>query len=299
VDRVRRARTRPQSTLELAGSLPPSEIEHHAPCPACEADRVRVRYHPRFGGGRSYWVGQCDECDLLYRVPAIRPERVPDLYSTGTYADFLDGDYGHLRQNLYRYVLDKFSPQLDDGAGRTVLDFGCGTGMFMEVAAERGFEVYGVDLAPDARARAADRWGASRVAAEPSLLGSGGPQQFDLITMWSVLAHIADPADQIGDLGDRLRPGGQLLIYTVNADSLQRRAYGSRWNGFTPNHLIFWDRKNLERLLLKSGFSAVDFRHQYEVARDSQDFSDRLIARHHRAVERFDGANMLGVLATR
>lgn len=299
LDRVRRARVKPQSLGELATSLPPSEIEHHAPCPSCGADRVQVRYHPRFDDGSSYWVGQCAECDLLYRVPAIRPERVPDLYSSGSYAEFLDGDYGTARQSLYRRVLGQFSPQLDDGAGRSVLDYGCGTGAFLEVAAERGFDPYGVDLAPDARQRAADRWGDARVARDPASLDPAAPEVFDLITLWSVLAHIADPAEQLGYLCNHLEPGGQLLIYTVNAGSLQRRALGSRWNGFTPNHLIFWDRANLERLLLKSRFSAVDFRHVYGIERDSTEFPERLVARHHRAVERWDGGNMLAVLATR
>jgi hypothetical protein len=157
LDRARRARATPQSLRELATSLPPSEIEHHAPCPSCGADSVRLRYHPRFGGGRGYRVGQCDECDLLYRVPAVRPERVPDLYSTGTYADFLDGDYGRRRQHLYRYVLDRSSPQLDEGAGRTALDFGSGTGSFMEVAAERDTRDFPERLVARHH-RAVERW---------------------------------------------------------------------------------------------------------------------------------------------
>lgn len=169
----------------------------------------------------------------------------------------------------------------------------------MEVAAERAFDVYGVDLAPDARQLAAERVGASRVARDPANMDPSAPETFDLITMWSVLAHIADPADQVRDLSRLLEPGGQLLIYTVNSSSLQRHAFGSGWNGFTRNHLIFWDRANLTRLLLSSGFSKVDFRHMYGLERDSKDFPERLVDRHFRAIERSDGANMLAVMATR
>ncbi len=298
LDRVRRARAKPRSLEELASTIPPSDMEHHVPCPSCGATRIRVRYHPRFPEGE-YRVGQCEGCDLLQRVPAIRPERVPDLYASDDYADFLDGDYGRERQAKYRSNLDRFSPELDDGTGRTLLDFGCGTGAFMDVAAERGFDVYGVDLSPAARARAAERLGASRIGSDPGHMDPSVPQQFDVITMWSVLAHIADPDEQISDLARRLKPGGRLLIYTVNASSLQRHAFGSRWNGFTRNHLIFWDQTNLTRLLLRSGFSSVDFRHMYGLDRDTKDLPERAVARHFRAIERWDGANMLGVLATR
>lgn len=294
VDRMRFLRAAPVAVSSLDALHPPGEIEHHAPCPLCGHDVVRIRYDTG-----QYHVGQCDACALLYRVPAIRPERVPDLYQTGDYSSFLESDYSRHRQQLYRDRLGAFTPMFDDGAGRTVLDFGCGTGLFMDVAAERGFDVHGVDLAPDSVERARQRYGIERVGIDPSDLGPGTPDRFDVVTMWSVLAHIAEPWEQIRELHKLVAPGGRLLIYTVNADSLQRRAFGGRWNGFTKNHLIFWDEKNLRRLLLEVGFSEVETRPFYGIPRGDPQFSRRLIDRHYRAVDHRDGGNMLNVVATK
>ena len=58
--------------------------------------------------------------------------------------------------------MDGFGPLFADGAGRRLLDFGCGAGIFLELAHRRGFEGYGVDLSPESveRARASRPGGA-------------------------------------------------------------------------------------------------------------------------------------------
>ena len=95
-------------------------------------------------------------CGLLYRNPGIRPERLGDLYA-GHYSRFLTGAYAKDRQRRYRLVMDAFDPLFADGSGRRLLDFGCGAGLFLDLAYERGFECYGVDLSEDSieKARAA------------------------------------------------------------------------------------------------------------------------------------------------
>lgn len=304
VDALRRWRVSEQTVADLERSMPPTDMEIHRPCPLCGHDGVRVRFSPRYRtphGWARYRAGHCAGCGLLYRVPAIKPGRVPELYTDGTYAEFLEGDYADTRQTRYRLVLDAFSPRFDDGAGRTVLDFGCGTGLFLELAVQRGFDVYGVDLAPDALRIAGDRLGHERLAVTPDelLTRSSVPRTFDLVTMWSVLAHIAEPLRHMREMRDLVTPGGDLVIFTVNSQSLQRYAYASKWNGFTKNHLVFWDEDNLRRLMREAGFSQIDFRPFYGMTDEIRHlFPERLHRRHEAAVDRWGGGNMLAAVAT-
>ena len=305
-DRVDRLRRPAVALSDLDEKLPPTDAEVHQPCPLCGHTEVWVRYRPyrvRPDGTTAwgYSVGQCPNCDLLYRLPAMLPERVPDLYSDGSYADFLDGDYAVNRRRRYRRTLKAFSPMFDAGEGRTLLDFGCGTGLFMRMARRRGFTAYGVDLAPDAVELARERFGPDR-----AFLGSvprdGVPGEgFDVITMWSVLAHIPVPEEDLGELLSLLKPGGRLLILTVNADSLQRKFFRSRWNGFTPGHLIFWSKPTITRLLTEVGFDSVEFAPFYGegIERGKSRLSAARVARFRRAVDRYDGGNMLRVTARR
>ncbi len=279
---------------EYAARVEPGEIEEMVACALCGERDVQPLLSPGRPGRWGYRVVRCPSCGFLYRNPGIRPERLGDLYS-GEYGRFLTGRYARNRQSEYRAVMDEFAPALDDGAGRRALDYGSGAGLFMEVARERGFEPYGVDLSPDAVARARRRPGCERsyVGAPEDVpeIAAGG---FDLITMWSVLAHLPRPVDDLRALRRLLAPDGMLLISTVNANSLTLKAYGAGWGGFTPNHLVFFSPATLPRLLRLAGFAAVAFRPMYG---DTARLTPRQESRLRRAVERGNQGRMLRALA--
>ena len=205
-----------------------------------------------------YHVARCGECGLLYRHPGIRPERLGDLYSSGKYAKFLAGKYTNKRIRRYTTTMASFGALFEDGRGRRLLDFGCGNGLFLELAHERGFACHGVDLAADAIEVARTRPGGTRTYRgrpdEIPELAAGG---FDVITMWSVLAHIAEPVEDIAMLRRLLAPDGVLLVLTVNAGSLKLKRQLERWDGFTTNHLVFFSPQTLPLLLRRAGFAAV------------------------------------------
>ncbi len=305
IDLRRRLRRQPLGSEELATRVPVSDGEEHRPCPLCGAERVVLVHHPaRYDGAGellwSYRVGECPECGLVYRVPALTHQRVTELYEDGDYADYLEGDYAKNRRRRYQATLDAFAPQLDCGGGRTLLDFGCGTGLFMKVADRRGFVPYGIDLAPTAVTMARNRFGPDRAFLGTAHdIAAQTDQRFDVITMWSVLAHIPDPREQLGALRRVLRPGGMLLILTVNADSLQRHAFGGHWNGYTPGHLMFWSRATVTELLLGVGFEQVELREFYGEGIETQQsaLTPRQVSRYRRLVDRTHGGNMLRVLA--
>lgn len=294
-----RLRRRPVTTLEAyTATVSPGEIEEIVACPLCAGRSVQLLFEPGRPGHWRYRVVRCPSCGFLYRNPGIRPERLGDLYSRGGYSRFLRGSYSHQRQEDYRRVLDAFGGLFADGSGRRLLDYGCGVGSFLEVAHERGFDASGVDLSPDAvqdaRRRGLAAWhGAPEDVPE---IAAGG---FDVITLWSVLAHLPRPVEDLSRLRALLAPDGVLLINTVNANSLLLKAYGTRWGGFTPNHLIFSSPITLRALLHKAGFAAVTSQPQYprSVERGTSGLSARQQRRVRRAVERGNQGPLLRAAA--
>ena len=105
--------------------------------------------------------------------------------------------------------------------GCSVVDVGCGGGIFSEAMSARGARVLGIDLAGKslqvARLHALES-GAKleyrAVAAEE--LAREQPGQFDLVTCMEMLEHVPDPAQTIAACAQLVRPGGRVLFSTIN-----------------------------------------------------------------------------------
>jgi SAM-dependent methyltransferase len=255
---VRRA---PVMTVEEhAAKVGVGEIEEVIGCSLCGERRVRALFHARPDRKESkrYHVVLCANCGFMFRHPGIKPDRLGDLYSREGYANFLTGHYSARRRRRYRLVMRSFKPLFRNGAGRRLLDFGSGAGMFLEMAHKRGFDCYGIDLSPASVEYARTRpGGANSFFGSPRDVPEIAAGGFDVITMWSVLAHLATPVEDLGTLRSLLSDDGVLLVLTVNANSLELKAKRAEWGAFTPNHLKFFSEATLCRLLARAGFAAV------------------------------------------
>jgi SAM-dependent methyltransferase len=297
----RRPATRPGPHVRRTGVR---AIEEALSCTLCGEAALQPLFRPvdRKRGRWSYHVVRCPACGFLYRNPGVRPDRLGELYAGTKYGKFLTGKYARHRERRYHASMDAVAPLLTEGGGRRLLDFGCGAGLFLEVAHERGFECYGVDLSRDAVKRARRRpSGANVFFGAPESIPEIAAGGFDLITMWSVLAHLPRPADDLTKLRELLIPDGQLFVLTVNANSLLLKARRSGWNGFTPNHLVFFSPQTLALVLKRAGFEALVTRPAYGdaielgTARLGRSFERRL----RRNVDRGNQGNMLRAVAFR
>lgn len=109
-------------------------------------------------------------------------------------------------------------------AGHQVLDVGCGGGLLAEGMVRRGARVLGIDLAPEALAVARLHALESEVTVEyrqvaVEALAESAPAGFDLVTCLEMLEHVPDPAAIVTALARLVRPGGHVIISTINRNA--------------------------------------------------------------------------------
>ena len=102
-------------------------------------------------------------------------------------------------------------------AGATVLDAGCGTGWSTSLLAERASAATGLDRSPLAIAEAVRRHGAVATFRAGNLLRLPfGDGEFDAVVCFDAIERTDDPERALDELTRVLRPGGLLLVSTVN-----------------------------------------------------------------------------------
>lgn len=205
-------------------------------------------------------VRRCAGCGLGYTSPRVHAERLHELYGERYwssecarhfgYTSYLEEEKAYLRtfRRRARLVRRAVPP------GR-LLEVGCAAGYFLAVMRDLGYEVHGVEISGEAVQSARKRFGldavhACRLGDAPYPAGS-----FDLVAMWDVVEHLADPLAELAHCHRLLRPGGALVLQTQDLDSLARRVMGRRWHHFKQlEHLYHFDRRTLRELLGRAEF---------------------------------------------
>ena len=138
------------------------------------------------------------------------------------YYDDFAGWYERERHLPYHRMLDDLEVELVEryGAGRDVLEVGCGTGLILDRVSQVARTSAGVDLSSGMLARAASRGLAVAQGSATELPIASG--SVDVAYSFKVLAHIPDIEGAMRELARVVRPGGWVLAEFYNARSIRR-----------------------------------------------------------------------------
>ena len=136
---------------------------------------------------------------------------------------------------------------------KVLLDFGCGTGDFLEIAFKNKWQVTGIE--PNEAARDIANKKVNHTVFETDYLKKLKPHSFDVITLWHVLEHLPDLEEQISSIKNLLKPEGKLVIAVPNYESYDAKYYSANWAAYdVPRHLWHFSQSGINRLFSKFGF---------------------------------------------
>jgi 2-polyprenyl-3-methyl-5-hydroxy-6-metoxy-1,4-benzoquinol methylase len=196
-------------------------------------------------------IVRCVACGLVRQNPQPQPEDLVQAYQE--VADERYEEEASGRVETFRLALRDISRH--ESGGR-LLDVGCHTGIFLDVARQAGWETYGVEPS---------RWSAERARARglkvvDRTLAEAGFREgsFDVITMWDVIEHLAQPKEELQRAARLLRPGGLLALSTMNVESWFPRLLRRRWPWYMQMHLYYFSPRTLRQMLAQTGFEMVE-----------------------------------------
>jgi 2-polyprenyl-3-methyl-5-hydroxy-6-metoxy-1,4-benzoquinol methylase len=140
---------------------------------------------------------------------------------------------------------------------KRLLDIGCSAGRILATFQRLGWETVGIDPDPDSVAYAREHGLNARVGMLDDLSEADG--LFHVISFIDVIEHVPDPKAAVQKIHSLLNHQGLLYVKTPMCDSLPHRLIGDRWLE-SVEHLQFFNRATLKRLLEDCGFEVVAFR---------------------------------------
>ena len=222
-------------------------------CAYCESD-LAPRWAPVVDPQTReiFSVLGCAGCGLGQTAP--RPVDLDPYYGAQYYQD--GKRHGFSEQFRFRQRLRHVQREKQPPA--RLLDLGCGSGGFLQIAAAAGFAVQGTDRGEAATiARGRGLTISDRIASIPD------KTPFDVITAWHSLEHFVDPAEELRQARTALAPQGRLVLAVPNAGGWQARFHGRF--GFAldvPRHLYHFDETSLRQILEQCGFAIERVGHQ-------------------------------------
>lgn len=200
---------------------------------------------------------KCPVCNFIYVNPSAsdqyRDHFFKDVYQSWTEV-LLTPEQELIDTNKYNYGLE-FIETMRPSKGLLV-DIGAGSGLFLKVARDHGWDVSGVEF----NSKGVENIKSMGIEVfdkplEDEIYRSGS---VDVVSIWEVLEHINTPNEFLRQISTILKPGGLLFICVPNINALVTSILHEKARTFGGHtHVNFFSITTLSAMLKNNGFSVL------------------------------------------
>jgi 2-polyprenyl-3-methyl-5-hydroxy-6-metoxy-1,4-benzoquinol methylase len=230
-------------------------------CPLCKSGNILnhqlVKDHAV--SKKEFTLCRCGDCELLFTNPRPTEEEIGPYYDFKEYyshedqvRSFTQWLYQKIRKSSIQRKVGLIESLVKNGS---LLDYGCGTGEFLQEAKKQHWSVRGIEPSEKARAQALGKLPTEVLTTLNEL-----PEDdtYDVITLFHVLEHIHSLRKTIKKLVNYLKSNSYVVIAVPNPESADAIHYGSDWAGYdVPRHLYHFSQKSMATFQDQFGLELV------------------------------------------
>jgi 2-polyprenyl-3-methyl-5-hydroxy-6-metoxy-1,4-benzoquinol methylase len=230
-------------------------------CPVCGASETVLQFActDHSISKEVFNVRQCPGCRHRFTFPTPSEQNIGAYYKADHYISHTDTSKG-LINKLYkfarRFTLSekrRFVQRQTGLASGKLLEVGTGTGAFLHIMEEAGWQTTGLE--PDFHAREKAMALYKLTVFEPAHLYDLPTGSFDAIVLWHVLEHVYTIHAYMEQFSRLLKPDGLLFIAVPNYTSHDAHIYHEFWAAYdVPRHLHHFCPASLQVLGARFGF---------------------------------------------
>jgi 2-polyprenyl-3-methyl-5-hydroxy-6-metoxy-1,4-benzoquinol methylase len=219
-----------------------------------------------FDSGKKHFdLEKCDTCQLTRTSPLLSEAELGPYYDIDYYGT-ADKKFNPLIESwtiwsnnrLANKILRSTGSQISQTGGPTrVMDIGCGRANLLKAFNNLGCECFGIERSDFPEDKDLEN---ITIYKQDFLNVDIEENGFDIVIIWHVLEHLADPVSTIKKAQKILKSGGSLVVAVPNFGSLQSKLFGKHWFHLDlPRHIYHFTRQSLLAILEKSGFHTKAF----------------------------------------
>ncbi len=217
--------------------------------------------------GEMFQLIENTEYGFLETFPKPAAQDLPNYYESEDYISHTDAKRNLFEKvyHLVRKISLKKKLKLIESChaeSKTLLDVGCGTGDFIQVAKHNNWKVTGIE--PNEQARSIANKKNKNSVFNVDQLVKLPPQSFDVITLWHVLEHLPNLEEDMATFKKLLKPTGTLIIAVPNYKSYDAQYYKEFWAAYdVPRHLWHFNKASMSKLVNKVSLELVKIKPMY------------------------------------
>jgi len=240
-----------KTLVDNSTGLLKSDFVEERLCPVCKGSKSQKMFTK--GGGQYV---KCNSCSMVYLNPVFTDAALKEYYSNSKM------EQGEVVADDLSFYTDLYTRGLNMAQSRTsvgnILDIGCSTGIFLDIAKENGWNTFGLELNKIEFDIAKSK---GHKVLNSLLEHADFSEKFNIVSLWDVFEHIKDGNSALNLISNVLTDEGVILMQIPSSDSLAARIMQKNCNMFDGlEHVNLYGVASLEVILKNNGLKILDIK---------------------------------------